>query len=395
MHLNVFILALTHVFARSGPPVVTMVAGIIGTKLAPNPSLATLPAALMMVGLGLNSIPAALLMGKIGRKAGFLIAFSVATVAFFIVAYAVWIESFFLLCLSVIFVGANMAFVSQFRFAAAESVDPKNVSKAISFVLVGGIVAAYLGPEVGKRCLNLIQSAPYVGSFLGVGGLYLIGLFVLSFYKNIDTPNQKDSTEKRPIQIILMQPGVVLAITAGAVSFAVMVTIMVATPIQMHVKDGHSMNYVTLIIQGHLLGMYVPSLMTGHLINRFGVLNMMTSGIVCLIASIFFNIIGHEIWNFAVGLILLGVGWNILFISGTTLLTKNYSFAERFKTQAANDFIVFTILATGSLSAGALLHFMGWEKLNLLMLSLVAVMIIILVNYVLVYKIKKNFPKHT
>lgn len=395
MHPNVFILSLTHIFARAAPPVVTMVAGIIGTKLAPNPFLATLPYALMTVGLGFNSISAALLMGKIGRKAGFLIAFCTATFAIFIVAYAVWIESFFLFCLSLVFVGANMAFVSQYRFAAAESVDPKNVSKAISFVLVGGIVAAYLGPEIGKRGMDMIQSAPYVGSFLGLGGLYLIGLFVLSFYKNIDAPKQTDSGAKRPLQAILMQPGVVLAITAGAVSYVVMVIIMVATPIQMHIKDGHSMDYVTLIIQGHLLGMYVPSLFTGHLINRFGVLKMMTSGIVCLVASISFNISGHEIWNFAVGLILLGIGWNFLFVSGTTLLTRNYSFVERFRTQAANDFIVFTILATGSLSAGALLHYLGWEKLNLLMLSLVAVMIIILVHYVIVNSRKKNHPVHT
>jgi len=395
VHLNVIILALAQVFAGTAPPVVTMVSGIIGTDLAPNPSLATLPSALMTVGLGLNSIPAALLMGKIGRKAGFLMSFSVATIALFVVAYAVWISSFALLCVALIFVGANMAFVSQYRFAAAESVEPKNVSKAISFVLLGGIAAAYLGPEIGKQAMNLVQSTPYVGSFIGLGGMFLVGIVILSFYRNIDAPHEIGSAPKRAIQVILKQPGVVLAITAGAVAFAVMVTIMVATPIQMHVKDGHSMRYVAFIIQGHLLGMYVPSLFTGFLISRFGITKMMIAGIVCLITSISVNISGHEIANFAVGLIFLGVGWNFLFISATTLLTENYTFAERFKTQAANDFIVFTILAMGSLSAGALLHYFGWEKLNLMMLGLVAVMIIVLVTYLSAFEKKENPPELT
>jgi MFS family permease len=386
MHRNVLILALTQIFAGTAPPVVTMVAGIIGTRLAPNPSLATLPAALMAVGLGFNSIPAALIMGKIGRKAGFLIAFAVATIAIFVLAYAVSINSFLLLCISLIFVGGNMSFVSQFRFAAAESVQPEKVSKAISLVLVGGIVAAYLGPEIGKRAIHLVQSAPYVGSFLSLGGLYLVGIVILSFYKNVEAPKETINAEARPIGVILKQPGVIVAIAAGAVAFAVMVTIMVATPIQMHVKDGHSMGFVALIIQGHLLGMYVPSLFTGQLVSRFGVTKMMMAGIVCLITSISFNISGHEIQNFAVGLVFLGVGWNFLFISGTTLLTENYTYAERFKTQAANDFIVYTTFATGSLFSGAMLHFLGWEKLNLIMLVLVAAMIVVLAVYVTKYK---------
>ncbi len=279
MHLNVFVLSLALVFANSGPPVVTMVAGIISNDLAPFPYLATLPAAIMMVGIGLNSIPAALIMGRIGRKSGFLSAFSLATIAIFVVAYSVWIKSFVLLCIALFFVGANMAFVSQFRFAAAESVSPKFVGKAISYVLLGGIFAAFIGPEVGKQAKDLIPNAPFVGSFVALGGLYLAGIIVLTFYRNIKKTAQTDSDPSRPIFEILKQPGVVLAVASGVVSYAVMVTIMMATPIQMHIKDGYAMRYVTLIIQGHLLGMFVPSLFRGSLIQRFGIIKMMFAGV--------------------------------------------------------------------------------------------------------------------
>lgn len=378
MHLNVFILSLVLVFANSAPPVVTMVAGIISTDLAPYPFLATFPAAIMMVGIGINAIPAALLMEKIGRKSGFLLAFSVATIAIFIVAYAIWIKSFFLFSLSLFFVGGNLAFVSQFRFAAAESVQDNLVSKAISYVLFGGIFAALIGPEMAKQAKDLVTGTPFAGSFLCLGGLYLAGLLVLSFYQNINKPQQEGADSQRPIVEILKQPGVVLAIAAGVVSYAVMVTIMMATPIQMHIKDGYSVRYVTLIIQGHLMGMFLPSLFTGSLIQRFSITKMMAAGIFCLFISIVSNIAGRQLINYAIGLILLGVGWNFLFISGTTLLTQYYTFSERFKTQAANDFIIYSIMAVGSLSAGALIHYFGWVKLNLIMLPLLIGMTILL-----------------
>jgi len=382
MHSNVFILSLALVFANSGPPVVTMVAGIISTELAPYLFMATLPAAIMMVGIGLNAIPAALIMKRIGRKSGFLLAFSMATIAIFVVAYSIWIKSFLLLCTSLFFVGANMAFVSQFRFAAAESVSTKFVGKAISYVLLGGIFAAFIGPEVAKQTRDLISGAPFVGSFISLGGLYLAGIFFLSFYKNIDKSLQAKSDSPRPVLDILKQPGVILAITAGVVSYAVMVTIMMATPIQMHIKDGYEMRYVTLIIQGHLFGMFVPSLFTGALIHRFGIIKIMFTGVLCLLTSICSNVAGSHIMNYAIGLVLLGVGWNFLFISGTTLLTEQYSYSERFKTQAANDFIIYSIMAMGSLSAGALIHYFGWVKLNLMMLPLLTVMIVLMMMYI-------------
>lgn len=381
MHINVFILSLAQVFANSAPPVVTMIAGIISTDLAPFPFLATLPAAIMMAGIGINSIPAALIMKRIGRRSGFLLSFTVAAIAIFIVAYSVWIKSFLLFCTSLFFVGGNMAFVSQFRFAAAESVSPKIVGKAISYVLLGGILAAFLGPEVAKQAENLIPGTPFVGSFIGLGGLYIVGLFVLSFYKNIDKPQQSESDSPRPILEILKQPGVIIAIAAGVVGYSVMVTIMMATPIQMHIKDGYEMRHVTLIIQGHLMGMFVPSLFTGMLIQKFGINKMMSAGVLCLLISIFSNIAGHQIANYAIGLIFLGIGWNFLFISGSTLLTSHYTFSERFKTQAANDCIIYSIMAMGSLSAGALIHYLGWVTLNLIMLPLLIMMIVLLVWY--------------
>ncbi len=383
MHLNVFILAVALVFANSTPPVVTMAVGIISNDLAPYPFLATLPVSIMMTGIGLSSIPAALIMERIGRKAGFLLSFFVATVAIFVVAYSVWIKSFLLLCTSLFFLGCNMAFVSQFRFAAAESVSSRKVGRAVSYVLFGGIFAAFLGPEIGKQAKDLIPDTPFVGSFICLGGLYLTGLLVLLFYRNIDKPQRAESDSQRSIFKILKQPGVILAITSSVVAYAVMVTIMIATPIQMHIKDGYDIRNVAFIIQGHLMGMYVPSLFTGNLIEKFGVVKIMFAGILCLLISIFSNIAGHQIVNYAIGLVLLGVGWNFLFISGTALLTKQYSFSERFKTQAANDFIIYSIMAMSSLSSGALIHYLGWVRLNLIMLLLIIFMIVILMVYLM------------
>lgn len=381
MHPNVFILSLVLVFANSAPPVVTMVAGIISTELAPSPMLITLPAATMMIGLGVSAIPAALLMKRLGRKAGFLLSFSMATLAIFGVAYAIWIKHFLFFCLALLFVGGNMAFVGQFRFAAAESVSGENVGKAVSYVLFGGIFAAFLGPEMAKQAKDWVSDVPFVGSFICLGGLYVIGLLILMFYQNIHKADTANAGERRSIFEILVQPGVVLSITAGVVSYAVMVTIMMATPIQVYVMDGYDMRYVTLIIQAHLLGMFLPSLFTGKLIQRFGIVTMMATGLVCLYVSIVANIVDNEIFNYMIGLVLLGVGWNFLFISATTLLTRQYSFSERFKTQAANDFIIYSVMAMGSLSAGAMIHSIGWLRLNLLMLPILIGMTLLLVRY--------------
>ncbi len=375
MHRNVLILMFTQAIATCGPPVVILLTGIIGTEIAPDPSLATLPSALMIVGIGLMSIPAALLMGKIGRKAGFLSAFSVAIGAVFCMALAIWAKNFLFLCTALFVFGGTLSFVSQFRFAAAESVGPEQVGKAVSIILLGGILAAYCGPAIGKSGKDLLANAPYVGSFLFLGGVYCIGFFLLLFYENTSGVEKVDNQIVRPLKRIAVQPKYLLAVSGAAVSYVVMTTIMTATPIQMHLVDGFPLNEVTMIIQIHMMGMYLPSLITGFMISRLGITKLMTLGLFFFSGSVLTHLLGRDLIHYAIGLFFLGIGWNFLFVSGTTLLTRCYTFGERFKAQAINDFIVFGSMAVASLSSGALVHKVGWTNLNLIVVPLLVIML--------------------
>ncbi len=379
MHRNVLLLMFTQAIATCGPPVVILLTGIIGTEIAPDPSLATLPAALMIVGIGIMSIPAALLMGKIGRRAGFLSAFFVAIGTIFCMALAIWAKNFLFLCMALFVFGGTLSFVSQFRFAAAESVDPEKVGKAVSIILLGGILAAYCGPAIGKSGKYILVDSPYVGSFLFLGAVYCIGFCLLLFYKNISAVEKVGRQSIRPVMRIAVQPKYLLAVSAAAVSYGVMTTIMTATPIQMHLVDGFPLHQVTMIIQLHMMGMYLPSLITGFLLSRLGITKLMILGLVCFSVAVTTHLLGRDLVHYAIGLFFLGIGWNFLFVSGTTLLTRCYTFGERFKAQAINDFIVFGSMAVASLSSGALMHKVGWTNLNLMVAPLLAIMLISLI----------------
>ena len=379
MHPNVWILLCAQAIAMCGPPVIILVGGIIGTQIAPTPTLATLPAAVMIVGIGSMSIPAAYLMSKIGRKAGFLSAFSIAAFAVFVAAFSVYQKNFVLLCFALFIFGGNMAFVSQFRFAAAESVTKDKVGRAVSILLLGGLIAAYLGPEIGKRGKELIADGQYAGSFLLLGCVYCLGLIILSFYNNIEQATARKDDSSRPLSVIVRAPRFLLAVSAAAVAYAVMTTLMTATPIHMHLNSDFSLEHVTLVIQVHMLGMFFPSLFTGYLVERLGLYRLMLLGILFFELAILFHLLGDFYYNYIFGLFFLGVGWNFLFVSGTTLLTKCYRYSERFKAQAINDCIVFGTMACASLSAGALVHKIGWVPLNLVAFPLLILMLIPLV----------------
>lgn len=375
---NILVLSLSQVFTSSGPPLVLLVGGILGSEMASSPTWSTLPIAMMVVGVAVFTIPAALLMKKIGRRKGFIGAALMASIAALVAAYAININSFPLFCFSVFFIGGNAAFVQQYRFAAAESSTTEQVGKAVSFVLLGGIFAGYLGPEIGKLGKNWINYGAYTGSFIALAIFYLLGIVLLAFFNNVISGEEKFRGEGRPLLILVSQPIFLVAAFAGMVGYGVMTFIMTATPISMQVIDKLSIDQTATVIQSHIIAMFLPSLITGSLTTRFGPIKVAACGVLSMLICVLLSIFGRNMLNYWSALVLLGIGWNFLFVGGTTLLTQSYHLTERFRAQAANDFAIFTIQAFTSLSAGTVIFRTNWTLLNLINLPVLLGMLFIL-----------------
>lgn len=371
---NVFLLALLQAIGMCGGSIVILLTGIIGEGIAPTPQLATLPNSLGVVSTALFSIPAALLMRRIGRKRGFMLSLLIALVGAGVAALAVSRADFLLLCLATFLIGQHSAFVLQYRFAATESVPSQHSGRAISLVLVGGILAGFLGPEIAKRAQHLLPEL-YAGSFVALAGLYLLGLALVQLYQNTNTETSEDTSSQepeRPLGEIARQPHFQVALLAGVASYGLMVFIMTATPLHMH-GHGFSLDETAFVIQSHIIAMYLPSLVSGFLIEKLGTLRIMLAGILLMLICNLAGLLSVELPGYWTALVLLGLGWNLLFVGGTVLLTRSYRPTERFKTQAANDFVIFAVQALSSFSAGSLLHSAGWDFMNWLGIGLMLV----------------------
>ena len=353
----------------------TLLGGILGSQLAPSPGLATLPVSCVILGLALSTIPAALVMQRIGRRRAFIASALLASVAACAIAWSVVRQDFVLLCASALVLGSNLAFQLQHRFAAAECVPPGQVSTAISLVMVGTLIAAALGPQLALALKDIVPGHEYAGSFIGVAALCLATALVLTAYREpAGRMAHAASGTTRPLAAIVRQRSFVTAVLAGVVSYAVMSFIMTATPISMHVHDHHSDTATAWVIQSHLIAMYAPSLFSGRLIARIGIPAGMTAGLLLMLACVLVAISGHDLMHYWWGLVTLGVGWNLLFVAGTALLTTTYQPAERFRAQAVNEFSVFGTQAAASLLAGPAIHALGWRDMNLAALLPLAAM---------------------
>lgn len=363
---NIAILSLSQALGLSAVPAITLLGGIVGAALAPTPVLATLPVSLVIVGVALFTFPAASTMKRIGRRKGFMISAMGAGLACLLAAFAVGNENFLLYCLAALLVGGNSAFISQYRFAAAESVSPPEVGRAVSFVLLGGIAAGFLGPEIVKHTQG--SGGEYTLTFIVLAGLYACVVMLMAFLKEPIVQQESLSGQERPLRKIVSQPVFLTALAASVVGYGVMTFIMTATPVNMHVMHGFSLDDTAWVIQSHVIAMFLPSLFTAFLIQRLGVLRLLSAGLGVMLLCIILAILSEDRLHYWWALVLLGVGWNFLYVGGTTLLTRTYRPVERFKTQAANDFTVFGIQAVASLSAGAVLFTAGWDTLVLLTL---------------------------
>lgn len=374
---NVPLLAISQALMMSGASLIITTAALVGFELAENRSWATLPLAAQFIGTMFTTIPAALLMERIGRKQGFMLACIFGISGGVIATMGIIQGEFWLFTFGTLLVGIFNGFGNYYRFAAADAVDKEYKSRAVSYIMAGGVVAAFVGPNLANLTRDLIETAPFAASFSALVGIYLVSFMVLAFLKLPPKPITEAisvGNTGRPLMVIAAQPMFIVALVCGMLGYGVMALAMTATPLAMH-HFAYPFAQTSFVVQWHILGMFAPAFFTGGLIKRYGVLNIMLAGGILGVACVAVNLAGSSVAHFWTALLFLGISWNFLFIGATTLLTETYSPEERAKTQALNDFIVFSTVALSSLSAGALQNSYGWQMVNLGLMPLLVVIL--------------------
>jgi len=378
---NLFILTICQIFSFTAPPITVFISGIVGLKLSPISSIATLPTSLSIVGTAVFSIFAAKIMSKIGRKRGFILSSIYTSASALLASYSIFTENFILFCISCFIIGTGIAFTHQYRFAAAETVEKKESSRAISILLLAGILSAIIGPNVANFSKDLIADHLYSGTYVSLSILTILPVFFLLFYKTDKNPkieNNKKDVQRSYLEL-LANPIILQAIVTAAFAYSIMSFLMTATPISMYKIHGFTLGSTSIVIQLHIIGMFAPSLITGTLVQKFGHTKIIYAGASIYLMCIVLSFLEQSFINYTVSLILLGIGWNFLFITGTSLLVLCYSNKEKFKVQGFNDIIVFSIQAIASLSAGYSIISFSWNQINLICIPLV--IMIILISY--------------
>ncbi|MBV1914284.1 MAG: MFS transporter [Pseudomonadales bacterium] len=383
MNKNLIVLFIAQSLGMCSGPVVILLGGILGAQLASSSELATLPVAFMIVGTVLSITPATMIMKRFGRRAGFIVGSLVAIVGCFAAAYAIYIAHFPLFCLATGLIGFNMAVIQQYRFAAVENVAAERSSRAISLVMCGGILAAYIGPELATGSQGWLDYGLYSGSFVSLAVVMAIAGIVLLFYTDTVTMEHTQAeTQSDGFWSQLLSPVTfVLAIASSAVAFGVMSLVMTATPVHMHLGHHFSVGETAWVIQSHIMAMYIPSLFSGYLIGKFGIRNILASGITLLFCAVLMAMTQIGLNGYWWVLVLLGVGWNFLFTAGTTMLTGSYRSDQRYQAQATHDFTVFGFQASAALLSGVILYQFGWFNIQLISVAVLAVLtVVFLVN---------------
>jgi MFS family permease len=360
---NVLVLSGCQATLQTTGTTVIAVTGLAGLALADDKSLATVPLTCYVLGAALTTIPASLLMNAIGRRGGFQAGTLLGMGGAAVCAVAMYLASFWLLCGGMMVLGMYTAFGKYYRFAAADAAEVGFRAKAISWTLAGGIVGGIFGPEMAKRTTGLVAGYVYLGSYVSLIAVCLAAALLLT---RLDIPllsEQERRDSGRPLGKIMRQPVFIVAALASMLSYGIMNLFMTSTPLAMRAHD-HPFNDAAFVLEWHMIGMYGPSFFTGSLIQRFGVLNIILAGIVLLLVCILSALAGTELLNFWLALFLLGVGWNFMYVGGSALLTECHTPAERAKTQAANDFLVFATMTISSMSSGVLLNKSGWHAVN-------------------------------
>ena len=336
---------------------------LAGFALASDKALATLPVTGYIIGAALATVPASLLMRRLGRRAGFMLGAVFGILGAVTCAGAAFFHDFRLLCAGAVVLGIYNATGQYYRFAAADVASADFKSRAISLVLAGGIAGGILGPETSKITKDLLAQAVFTGSYLSLGVFCLLAIGLLSLIEIPPLTAAEQKKSGRPLAVIARQPAFVIAVLSAVVGYGVMNLLMTATPLAMMACQ-HPFSAAAFVIQWHAIAMFAPSFFTGALIKRFGVINIMLAGVVLNLVCIVFALAGLEVMHFWIALVLLGIGWNFMFVGGTALLTECHTPAERGKAQGVNDLAIFVTMAVTSLSSGLLFTLRGWELMN-------------------------------
>jgi MFS family permease len=385
---NAKVLACAQALGGANPAIVVSLGGIVGQVLAEDKGLATLPVSLMQLGLALGTLPAAVVMRRLGRRAGYVTGALVGVAAGLVAAAGIARGSFLLFCLGTLTAGFYTSYVQSYRFAAIDSASPGFKARAISWVMAGGLAAGVIGPQTVIWTRDLIPDAMFAGSFLAQAALALVSIVVVSWLRPAPIAATAPRSGGRPLTEIMRQPRFVTAVAAGLVSYGLMSFVMTAAPMAM-VGCGHPVGMAALGIQWHVLAMYGPSFFTGRVIEIYGKERVTATGLVLIAAAAAVGLSGLSLAQFWLALVLLGIGWNLSFIGATALVTDCYRAEERAKVQAANDFLVFGSVAIASFSSGRILSLNGWELVNWLVFPPV-----VLVFGLIVWQARRRVPAH-
>jgi len=371
MNRNLLLLALSQGLFMTNNVVFIAVNGLVGLSLAPAAWMATLPITGYVVGSALSTGLVARTQVLWGRKRSFQCGLVVAALSAAVCAHAAVTQNFWLLVAATVVAGFYSANAGLYRFAGPELVAPAFKEKAISLVLAGGIVGAFAGPNLANATRSLL-AVPFAAAYIALVGVALLSLAAMSLTRfPLHKPPLPGASSGRPLREIARQPAFIVAVIGGALGYGVMNLLMAATPIAM-ARCGLPFSDAALVLEWHVLGMFVPSFFTGHLIKRFGALPIMAVGVLLEAACIAVALSGVDLMQFLLALAILGVGWNFLFVGGTTLLTTTYSSVEKHKAEGAMNFCVFATMAVTSFASGALVTTQGWTWLNLGSLPVVA-----------------------
>ncbi len=377
---NLIILAICQLISASGSITIVTLGGILGATLAPDPALATIPVSAMVIGVALMTIPATLVMRRLGRRRGFAVGSLCAVCATLCAAWSIQIGSFAVFILAIALLGVNMAFTQQYRYAAIESVSSEFAGRAVSTVLVGAIGGALLGSVILGIDLSWIDGAQFTSPFFILSALFLLQMGLLLSLDGFHAePAEQRVESNASIRNIVRRPLFVVAVFSGIAAYGAMSFVMTGTPISMHINDGFSLDKTASVIRSHVIAMYAPSLFSGYLLDKLGKIRIMLAGAALLLLACVAGLLDRTYMHYWFALVLLGVGWNFLYVGATTTLALTYKSSERYTAQAINEFCVFGVAAAASLLAGVVIHFYGWKTFLVIPLPVIMLAIVGLV----------------
>ena len=374
---NFIVICISSTIAAFPPMAVVLLGGIITSQIMMKDSLATVPMTLMIIGIAIGAPIASRFMSIWGRQKGFLFSSLLSCLALTLCSIAIFLENFYVFALGNFLIGSSQAFIHQYRFAASESVTKEFIPRSISIILLLGIVSALLSSNFAEYFKDFFPNNLFLGSYIFLSFTAIIPFFVLLFYEETKTSNNQSKFQIETIFKLLKNIKIIQSIVSAGLGYFTMAIIMTATPLHMHLVNKFTLFETSIVIQLHVIGMFLPSLFSGDLIKRFGNTKIIYAGVVILFLSILTNTFFEFYYSYMLGLILLGIGWNFLFVSGSSLLVVSYKEKDKFTAQGLNDFIVFSTQGIGSLSAGFLLYFSNWTVINLLCVPLLIIVLVV------------------